>query len=46
MDTMAAKGPPLLCSEEAEMFTCRKALEFAVGAGFLELVVEGIMSTL
>lgn len=41
MAAMAAKGPLVLSSEEAETLACRKALEFAVDVGFLELVVEG-----
>lgn len=40
MAAMAAKGPSVFCSEEAETLACRKALEFAVDAGFSELVVE------
>ena len=28
-------------SEEAKVLACRKALEFAVDAGFVELLVEG-----
>ncbi|KAK9991446.1 hypothetical protein SO802_026431 [Lithocarpus litseifolius] len=41
MAAMAAKGPPVSSSEEAETLVCRKALEFAVDVGFSELVVEG-----
>ncbi|KAK9987891.1 hypothetical protein SO802_028130 [Lithocarpus litseifolius] len=41
MAAMATKGPPVSCSEEAETMACRKALEFAVDAGFHELIVEG-----
>ena len=41
MVVMAAKGPPVSSSEEANTLACRKALEFAVDAGFSELVVEG-----
>ena len=33
-------GPPVLGSEEVEVLACRKALEFAVDAGFTELLVE------
>ena len=41
MASLAAKGPPVQDSEEAEVMACRKALEFAVDAGFTELVLEG-----
>ena len=38
---MAAKGPEVFCSEKAELLACRKAIEFALDAGFLEFVIEG-----
>ena len=41
MAAMATRGPLVSCSEEAETLACRKALEFAVDAGFSELIVEG-----
>ena len=41
MAAMAAKGPEVFCSLEAELLACRKAIEFAVDAGFSELVIEG-----
>ncbi|KAL0014186.1 hypothetical protein SO802_001255 [Lithocarpus litseifolius] len=41
MAAMAAKGPEVSCSEEAEYLACRKAIEFAIDAGFSELVIEG-----
>ena len=41
MAAMEAKGPEVFCSEEAELLACRKATEFAVDAGFSELVIEG-----
>ena len=41
MAAMAARGPPVSGSEEAEVLACCKALEFAVDAGFTELLVEG-----
>ena len=41
MAAMATKGPQVSCSEEVETLAFRKALEFAVDAGFLELIVEG-----
>ena len=34
MAAMAAKGPDVSCSMEAELLACRKAIEFAVDAGF------------
>jgi len=37
---LLAKGPPVANSEEAEVLACRRALEFAVEAGFQEVVVE------
>ena len=40
MVAMAAKGPKVLCSEEAELLACRKAIEFVVDASFFELVIE------
>ncbi|KAK9993235.1 hypothetical protein SO802_022938 [Lithocarpus litseifolius] len=41
MAAMAAKGLEVSCSEEAEFLACRKAIEFAIDAGFSELVIEG-----
>lgn len=41
MAAMAAKGPSVTCSEEAEPMAYRKAMEFAVDVGFSELVVGG-----
>ena len=38
---MVAKGPKVLCSEEAELLACGKAIGFAVDASFFELVIEG-----
>ncbi|KAK9987004.1 hypothetical protein SO802_031955 [Lithocarpus litseifolius] len=40
MAVMAAKGPVVFCSEEAELLACRKSIEFAVDARFSELVIE------
>ena len=34
MAAMAAKGPKVSCNMEAELLACRKAIEFAVDAGF------------
>ena len=41
MVAMSAGGPPVSSSEEAELLTCRKAVEFATDAGFTKLVIEG-----
>ena len=41
MAANAAKGPKMFCSEKAELLACRKAIEFAVDAGFSELVIQG-----
>ena len=41
MAAMAAKGPEVFCIKEAELLACKKAIEFAVDAGFSELVIEG-----
>ena len=41
MAAMSAKGPPVEDSEEAELLACRRAVEFAIDAGFSELVIEG-----
>ena len=41
MAAMTAKGPPVGGSEEAEILACRRALEFAIDAGFTDLIVEG-----
>lgn len=41
MASLAAKGPSVQDSEEAEVLACRKALEFAVDAGFMDVVLEG-----
>ena len=40
MAAMAAKGLEVSSSEEAELLACRKSIEFAVDAGFSELVIE------
>ena len=45
MAALSAKGPAVSDSEEAEALACRIALEFAVDAGFEELVVEGDNAT-
>ena len=41
MVAMAAKGPGVFCSKDAELLACRKAIEFVVDVGFFELVIEG-----
>ena len=41
MAALLSKGPAVTESEEEEVLACRKALEFAVEAGFSELVIEG-----
>ena len=41
MASLSAKGPPVTSSEEAEIYACRRAVEFAVECGFSELVLEG-----
>ena len=41
MAALSAIGPSVSCSEEAETMACRKAVEFAVDAGFSELMIEG-----
>ena len=41
MAAMSARGPPVFDSLEAEIMACRKALEFAIDAGFTDLVIEG-----
>ena len=42
---MATKGPDVFCNEEAEFLACRKAIEFAMDAGFFEFIIEGDNST-
>ena len=41
MATMIACGLAVQTSEEAELLACRRALEFAVDAGFYRLIIEG-----
>ena len=45
MAALSTKGPPVANSEEAEILACRKALEFAVEAGFQDVVVGGYNAT-
>ena len=41
MAALAAKGGAVWDNEEVEVFACRKALEFAIDAGFMEIILEG-----
>uniref|UniRef100_A0A7N2LRV2 RNase H type-1 domain-containing protein n=1 Tax=Quercus lobata TaxID=97700 RepID=A0A7N2LRV2_QUELO len=41
MASLSTKGPPVQDSEEAEALACRRAMEFAVEVGFLEVILEG-----
>ena len=41
MAAMSIKGPPVADSEEAEVLACRKALEFSIDAGVMDLIIEG-----
>ena len=41
MAAMSACGPAVQTSDEAELLACRRALEFAVDAGFSRLIIEG-----
>ena len=41
MASISTRGPLVIDSEEAEILACRKALEFAVEAGFRDLIIEG-----
>ncbi|XP_023887573.2 uncharacterized protein LOC111999672 [Quercus suber] len=41
MAVMTVKGLAIQGSEVAELLACRKALEFAIDAGFTVLIVEG-----
>ena len=41
MAALAAKGGAVRDSEEVEVMACRKALEFVIDAGFVEIILEG-----
>ena len=41
MAGLSARGPYIASSEKRKVLVCRKALEFAVDAGFREIVLEG-----
>ena len=45
MAVMTACGPVVHTNEEAKLLACRRALEFAVDAGFYRLIIEGDNST-
>ena len=40
MAAISAKGGAVKDSEEVEVMACREALEFAIDAGFLEVILE------
>ena len=44
MVAMSVGGPPVSSSEEAELLTCRKVVEFATDVGFSELVIKVVIS--
>ena len=41
MAAMTASGPKVSTSDEAELLACRRAIEFAMDAGFTRLIIEG-----
>ena len=41
MASLATKRPSIQDSEEVEVLACRKASEFAMDAGFMDVVLEG-----
>ena len=41
MAIVSTKGGAMRDSEELEVMACRKTLEFAVDAGFMEVILEG-----
>ena len=43
MVAMAAKGPEVSFSEEAELLACQKSIEFTVMLAFLNLSLKGII---
>ncbi|XP_075670320.1 uncharacterized protein LOC142640111 [Castanea sativa] len=45
MASLSARGPPVQNSEEAEALACRRAMVFAVEAGFTDVVLEGDNNT-
>ena len=40
MAAIAVRGGAVRDSEEVEVMACRKALEFAIDAGFTEIILE------
>lgn len=40
MAVLSVKGPLVQDSDEAKALACQKAIEFAIDAGFLELMIE------
>ena len=45
MASLSARGPAVASSKEAEVLACRKAVEFAIDVGFMDLVIEGDNAT-
>ncbi|XP_075659244.1 uncharacterized protein LOC142629149 [Castanea sativa] len=45
MAALSSRGCAVMDSEEAEVLACRQAMEFAIDAGFSDLIVEGDNST-
>ena len=41
MASLAAKGGVVMDSEKVEVMACRKALEFVIDTGFMEIILEG-----
>ena len=41
MAAMSGRGSAIYSSKEGELLACRKAVEFAIDAGFSRLVIEG-----
>ena len=41
MASFSARGPSAVDSEEAKLLACRRALEFAIDTGLMDIVVEG-----
>ncbi|KAL0005020.1 hypothetical protein SO802_012581 [Lithocarpus litseifolius] len=41
MAAMSERGPSVVDSTEAKILACRKALAFAIDAGFTDLIIEG-----
>ena len=45
MTGLSTRGPYVASSKEGEVLECRKSLEFAIDAGFREIVLEGDNAT-